>query len=172
MLLAHWIAYYVAIPDGHTRSHALAATGHGYWPLAIALALGAAAFGAAAYLRNLRRSHAISGRRAGAWLAVTQILGFVALEVIERLAVGQGPLEVFGEPVLAIGICAQLLVAFAGALLLRGVASIVARVRGRRAAVRPVRSLALPNVPVFEPATRLVTSGFGLRGPPSASTIS
>src|ERR1043165_6520181 len=37
VLVAHWVAYLVAIPHGPVRAVLLAATGHGYWTQAVRL---------------------------------------------------------------------------------------------------------------------------------------
>jgi len=39
VVVAHSAAYLIAVPDGVERARHLSATGHGYWPVAVGLAL-------------------------------------------------------------------------------------------------------------------------------------
>src|SRR2546422_9277653 len=56
VVLAHWLAYVLAIPAAHVRAGVLAASGHSYWVLGgkLAVVLGLAAFGTA-FIRHVGR---------------------------------------------------------------------------------------------------------------------
>jgi hypothetical protein len=168
MVLAHWIAYLIAVPDSHSRAHVLASSGHEYWLYAAALGLAAGVFGVGAFLRS-RLAGGDDVRGVGARLMVIQVLGFLVLETTERIASGHAWSEALTEPVVAIGVIAQIAVALIGAALLRGVARVVARIR----AARTVLVDATPTIPFFPslsdcvPAVALAAGGLGLRGPPA-----
>jgi hypothetical protein len=163
-VLAHWLAYVLAIPAAHTRAEVLAASGHSYWVMAIKLAvvLGLAALGAL-FLRHLGRPPSTweSGQEAfsaiAARLSLLQVTAFIAMEVTERLFL--------------MGLALQLIVASAGALLLLWFSRTAERVaealrrpwlpRPRPAVLRTIR-VEIQAIPV-DP----VRDGVGLRGPPS-----
>src|SRR5436309_5127539 len=67
VVLAHVVAYGLAYPDGAQRAAALHATGHGYWPLAVAMAalsmLAALALTAARGVRGCAAVDGSWGRR-------------------------------------------------------------------------------------------------------------
>jgi hypothetical protein len=177
-VLAHWLAYVLAIPAAHTRAEVLAASGHSYWVMAIKLAvvLGLAAIGAVS-LRHLGRPPSTweSGQEAFSAIAVRlsllQVTAFIAMEVTERLVVGAPVAHLFHHRLFLMGLALQLIVASAAALLLLWFSRTVERVaealrrpplpRPRPAVVPTIRNeiQAIPVDPVRD--------GVGLRGPPS-----
>lgn len=122
---AHWIAYLIAPPDGHSHAHGMAATGHKLWPYFVAVAAGAfvAALGGFVSDRFGDRpgaSGASLWRHAAGRLVPAQVLAFVCLELAERALFadpGHGG-TLLTEPVLWVGIALQVLCALAGAGLL------------------------------------------------------
>lgn len=168
MVLAHWLAYVIAVPDGHSRAHVLSTTGHDYWLYAAALGLAAGVFG---FGTSIRAQLADGGRvmGVGARLMGMQVVGFLALEVTERVVSGHAWNDVLHEPVVAIGVIAQILVALIGAVLLRGVARVVARIRSARKSQAEPTSIVryFPSRVFGVPAVALTAGGLGLRGPPA-----
>ncbi|TMK89471.1 MAG: hypothetical protein E6G57_01255 [Actinobacteria bacterium] len=123
IVIAHAADYALAFPDPTRRGRALSASGHGYWPAAVALAV---VCGAAAVARAVRRGWRSAGPRASlpataARLATGQVLLFTLLETVERLAVGAHPLLFLSSGAFALGVVLQVAVAVAAVLLLRGV---------------------------------------------------
>ncbi|HEV3473724.1 MAG TPA: hypothetical protein VG408_11095 [Actinomycetota bacterium] len=166
MVLAHWIAYVIAVPDGHSRAHVLDSTGHDYWLYAAAVGLAAGVLGMGASIRT-RLAEGRDVRGIGGRLAMMQVLGFLTLEMAERIASGHAWSEVLHEPVIAIGVVAQLVVALLGAVLLRGVVRVIARLRATRTAptaTATIRFLISDSISV--PPVALAAGGLGLRGPP------
>jgi hypothetical protein len=121
LVLGHWVAYALGTPHAHARDEVLRATGHGYLPYATQVAvLGAALSLAALFLARLtRREGRGSFVRDAAVLAAAQSIAFVAMEVGERLASGASMHDLTHGPLLALGLAVQLVVAIAGAGLLR-----------------------------------------------------
>ncbi len=168
MVLAHWIAYLIAVPDSHSRAHVLASSGHEYWLYAAALGLAVGVFGVGAFLRS-RLAGGDDIRGVGARLMAIQIVGFLVLETIERVASGHAWSDVLNEPVVVIGVIAQILVALIGTALLRGLVRVVARIRSARAAQtdRASSITFLLSRSDGVPAVALTAGGLGLRGPPA-----
>ncbi len=165
--VAHTLAFRVALPDAHVRHGELEATGHGYWPYFVALALAFVVAGLAGFagaqdraLPRLRRYPAIVGR-----LALVQIVGFILLEVVERLAVG-GIELLLQEPAFLIGIPLQLLIAALGAFFLVVFARTVAWLR--RSTVGTCTRTDRPSLftNVAAPVISMATGGPSWRGPP------
>ena len=181
VVLAHWLAYVLAIPGAHARSQVLAASGHSYWVTAIkfAVVLGLAALGAL-FLRHLDRSPRTweSGQEAfsriATRLSLLQVMAFIAMEVTERLVVGAPVAHLFHHRLFLIGLALQLIVASGGALLLLWFSRTAERVaealgrpllpRPRPAVLRTIRIEIQTILPV-DP----VRDGVGLRGPPPSS---
>jgi hypothetical protein len=179
VVVAHWLAYVVAIPGAHARAQVLAASGHSYWVMAIkfAVVLGLAALGAL-FLRHLDRSPRTweSGQEAflriAARLSLLQVMAFIAMEVTERLVVGAPVAHLFHHRLFLMGLALQLIVASGGALLLLWFCRTAERVaealgrpllpRPRPALLRTIR-IEIQAIPPVDP----VRDGVGLRGPPS-----
>lgn len=143
--IGHLLAYTLA--GAQTESH-LTATGHGYLPLGLRVAVLVGLVGAAvAVVAGVRRARSRSDGSPSfipttVRLAGAQTGGFVALEVAER-AVASAPLGGLGS-LLVMGLVVQVLVAAALALLLVGLdraGELLASPR-RHAAPRPAHRLA------------------------------
>lgn len=173
---SHWLAYLLAVPDPHERIGALARTGHGYWPVGVALALGCLVAGLAGFtLRRLRGRdepvHPYVGTATR--LVALQGTAFVLLEVLERVVAGASVTSVVSEPAFQLGVVIQVLVASGAALLLlmlgRAVDAVIRRARrtvsgAGRDAARPI-SREIPFTSVF------VYGGALSRAPPTASLL-
>jgi hypothetical protein len=127
LLVGHALSYLIAIPDPHHRDLVLHRSGHGYLPalaqVAVILAIAAVAtvVGRALTSRpGVEGSCAALARR----LAIVQVAAFGGQELLERLVAG-APLDdlVHGHVLLA-GVTAQIVVALAGAALLRWLARV------------------------------------------------
>lgn len=128
-VVGHDLTYLLTVPDPHARAALLGETGHGYWFAAVATAvvLGGVALGLT-LVRHFRVGWqgrtATSGRRVlpvTQRLACMQVAIFVVQELTERLIVG-APLAGMLQHEMAAGIAVQIIVAFAGAVLLALVA--------------------------------------------------
>jgi hypothetical protein len=177
LALSHWLAYLIAVPHAHERERLLEHTGHGYWPLAAAVA---AALGLVALVvtgsRAVARARDIDLgqprlRQLVARLAGMQVPAFVLLEAIERLASGAADLDFALQAPFLLGLGAQLLVATVLGVVLSRFARVAARIarillRGRL----PGRSVAplLPSRPAAMPARLLGLAAVGVRGPPTS----
>jgi hypothetical protein len=177
LALSHWLAYLIAVPHAHERERLLEHTGHGYWPLAAAVA---AALGLVALVVTGSRAVAQARdadlgqqrlRQLVARLAGMQIPAFVLLEAIERLASGAADLEFALQAPFLVGLGVQLLVATVLGVFLSRFARAAARIarillRGKL----PVRSAALlpPARPAAMPVRLLGLAAVGVRGPPAS----
>jgi hypothetical protein len=176
VVVGHWVAYVAALPQASPRTSVLRASGHGYFLGAVKLGavLGLSALGAVvirqfvAVARSTRPAlHPYT--RVVSQLAILQVLGFTAMEVIERLAWHAPVAGMFGHHVFILGLAVQFLVASLGALVLlwlgRAAARAAVALLGRP---RP----ATPVVRFFQrsrqqrPAFAL-SGAAGVRGPPS-----
>ncbi len=141
VVLAHVVGYVVVYPVGGERAAHLRATGHGYWPVAVAAAcacgLIAILLTAAAARRPGWPSRSIAG--AIARLALMQMVVFTLVEVGERVTAAASPDVLLHSPEFVVGLALQIAVAAAAVLLLRGVAGIAAASFSRPAARRRVR---------------------------------
>jgi hypothetical protein len=176
LVLSHWLAYLIAVPHAHERARLLESTGHGYWPLAAAVA---AAFGLVALVVTGSRAVAQARdtdlgqrrlRHLVARLAGMQLPAFVLLEAIERLASGTADLDFALQAPFLVGLGVQLIVATVLGVFLSRFARAAARIARillhRKPLVRP---------PVFLPPARAATmparllglAPAGVRGPPA-----
>lgn len=170
VVLAHLLAYFVVAPDSHHRAELLAATGHGSWNLAVAVALGAlvAAFGGLA-LRVMRRPDSSRPSWVGCFvrLGVLQMAGFASLELAERALIHGAPAEVLSEPVFGIGLVLQIVGSLIAATLLVVFARVIERLV-TSTSIETGHSAAIEFPVLRTVAARwLVATGSGtLRGPP------
>jgi hypothetical protein len=170
---AHALGYLAVFPAPAERHGHLAATGHGYWPVAVvaALAAGGAAVGAAAARgaaaglasrrppspsRSPSRSPSpspTSVARAVAGLAAWQVLAFTAVETAERAVAHVSPAVLARSPEFGAGLALQVLVAAATVVLLGGLeraaravaAEVARRGRGRPRPTPPVVPAPAPH---------------------------
>ena len=173
-VVGHLLAYILVEPGRHERVELLRATGHGLWPVVVALALAGLVGGLAGCLRD-----GAAGMRSGASnnilyastagrLAVLQVCSFVLLETAER-TLAHGHLHlVMGEPAVVVGVVVQVVAALIGAALLVLCARVVERLRrsGGRAATR---SASVPPILCLHPRRRRLLVGcVDPRGPPTS----
>jgi hypothetical protein len=176
VVAGHTVAYVVAVPSAATRHDVLAETGHGYWPVAVLVALAACLCAAGSVA--LRHARAVVGGRAlgadvSGWLAprlaAVQILLYVAAEATERVVAGVPLADLLHGGLLLRGLLAQLLVALAATVLLSWLAR-AAELVGRLLArpPRPTRAVGRLPRPVDEVVARTPCLGpVTARGPPS-----
>ena len=175
VVVAHIVDYAVLFPQAGARADHLAATGHSYWPAAVAVALagGIMAVGLAAgrgAARAVRGALPSAPRRGLAWLLLCQGTAFAVLEVGERGLAGLPPSIVLHSPEFWFGLALQLPVAWLAIRLLAAVErtafSLVAARRPRP--LRPLRILR-PSASVAAPHPVAVASPARPRAPPLAA---
>jgi hypothetical protein len=173
VVVAHVLAFWLAAPNPVRREHLLEATGHGAWPIVVALTLGAlvacmAGFAAGRLREERRAPPAVLVRGIVTRLVILQVAGFVLLEAIERLAIGHDLTELLSEPVMAIGLVAQIVVALAGAIVLALFAHIVDRLALLLRPIPRAPRVLLPGdaLDFSVPRSRFVTGAAIPRGPP------
>jgi len=168
VVVAHAAGYMVAVPSAAERGPHLDATGHGYWPLAVA----AAVVGTAVAV--LVAAAGGAGGRVSRWrsLAGWQVTAFVVVELGERAVAGAGPVELVASPEFCLGLVLQVPVALLAARLLRTAERAGARMAAALCRRRPwpaaggaghgLAPLARPPAPSPVPASARP------RGPPLA----
>jgi hypothetical protein len=120
---AHLLDYLLVLPDAASRHAVLAETGHGYMGMAIWLAVASAVMAAiTCFALGIRRgtggADAPLAFRSLAWrLVLLQPAGFVLLEIGERVAAGV-PAHHLLDPIIAVGVLLQPIVALVGAAIL------------------------------------------------------
>ncbi|HWC15047.1 MAG TPA: hypothetical protein VG929_10705 [Actinomycetota bacterium] len=175
MVGSHWVAYLLAAPDAHDRAVLLDATGHGYWPLAATLAVAAIFIGLAAFAAERLHPGATATRgdvfrSAAPKLLGLQVVGFVLLEVTERLAAGHAiEAATFVGPTMLIGLLVQLVAAVVAAAVLGLVAYAIERFVARPPRVRRPTFVPRFTSLVSAPRPLLATGAHTLRGPPNLS---
>ena len=122
IVAAHCLAYIIIAPDGEKRALLMDATGHNFWGLVFALALGAGMAGMSGVLVRSQLSTADHPQVnlfafAALRLTVLQLGGFALLEATERLFVGEGAHALL-EPVVLVGLALQVAVALVSTLIL------------------------------------------------------
>jgi hypothetical protein len=175
ILLAHWLAYLVAVPNAALRGAVLAHTGHTYWGVAVK---GASAFGFVAVMAMLGRliGRSLPGTEPGlrfgelaVRLTVLQVVVFTGMEVVERAAANV-PIGTDLGLTFVLGVGLQVLVALAGAYLVVWLGKIAIRlVSALRSSTVPTRRPPLvlgARDAAFPPAV-LTLGAAGLRGPPA-----
>jgi hypothetical protein len=176
VVVGHWLAYLLAVPDPHLRSEILAQSGHAYWILAIkaATVLGFASLGAVLvrHLAGRIRGEPLAADRPVALavrLALVQVTAFVAMEIAERLAVGDPLAQMLGHHIFMFGLVLQVVVACIGALVLLWFGGVAERMSEMLLPLVPERARATHGFPAGRHALqpRVLCGGAGLRGPPS-----
>jgi hypothetical protein len=164
----HYLSYWFVAPDPHQRGHLLESTGHAGEPPFLVLSIAALVATCIAVFGGRAPKRTWGWGRVYALLAFMQVIGFLGLETIERLVEGTPLVDAAREPVIALGLAIQLLVAFAGVLLLR----VLQRVASTVAATPPglAGASALPAIDgtiVF--SSRFEARAWEARGPPVTS---
>jgi hypothetical protein len=154
LLLGHVAAYDVVYPDAHVHADALAASGHG-WLVAMGPTLGLSVLAVlAAAVVGVRNGRPRSARFRT--LAAIQVGAFVAIEIAERLTAGDTAARLGHELmdhglwlILVSGILVQLVTAWIGSAVSRGIADAtgpVARTTPRPSRRAPALDLAIERV--------------------------
>ncbi|MGH9191616.1 MAG: hypothetical protein ACRDZ0_03970 [Acidimicrobiales bacterium] len=177
VVAGHALAFTLVAPHPAQRQALLSETGHGAWPLLVPMAMGALVAGLAGFTVGQLRDErplppAARLRGAAGRLVPLQLAAYLLLEALERLASGHQLSELPGEPVIAIGLATQALVALAGAVLLTLFARFVDRL-GRlfRQDLRAPRLLVVPGAPAIALARRRPARGpASPRGPPPSAS--
>jgi hypothetical protein len=167
---AHELAYGLAFPAGHARTHALAASGHGYLELMPLLAAFCLTLSAAAFLAR------VAGRGGGprmlpAWaFGALPLLGFGVQEHLERWLAGAAAWGTGLEPVFLIGLALQLPFGLAASLLARALLTTADELAAARSAphrprLRPAPFLAAATEADLVPEPVLASRRAG-RAPP------
>jgi hypothetical protein len=172
VMAAHLVAFFLVAPDPSQRAELLEATGHGAWAVLVSLALGAMVAGLAGFaVGRIREGDApprtLYRGTLGRLLAL-QVLGFVLLEALERLAHHPGDLLGFlGEPVVLIGLVLAAATAAVGAALIVLFAGLIDRLVVLRVLPRAPRALVPAGLAIFfPPRLRIVLGSVSPRGPP------
>lgn len=173
LLIGHFVAYLVVVPDHGMRAAVLEATGHRAHGLFVPLA-GAALLGAAIGLiaHQLRGRASAPGRewspmRVALTLWLLQTTAFIALEASERALSSHAVSELLHEPAFVLGLALQAIVALAGAiivLLLRISVAALCRYLFSRPAAATHTTLSGPEI-LLVPRS-VARSAWNLRGPP------
>lgn len=173
----HTVAYELAVPNGGRRAALLAQTGHSYWNIAVTVAVFLELSGILALaIRHFRAGLAgtsfpqlgfahLAGR-----LAAMQVAAFSALEVGERLRSGIPVGEMFHNHLFPVGVILQILVACAGAVLLRWLgraAEAVGRLIGRTPGARRPTVTVRRRQPSDLPACSRLCEALRGRAPPT-----
>jgi hypothetical protein len=172
VVAAHAADYALSLPDPARRSHELAATGHGYWPVAVALAVVASV---GTVLLSVRRGldlgvAVVPARLTVGTLAGAQVALFLVVECVERLGVGVDPRPFLRSPQLALGVVLQVAVAVAAVAVLRLVergARTVAGILRRARVPRDAAAVAAWALPVDDVVVRWWGTAGDARGPPA-----
>ncbi len=175
LLLGHALSYLLAVPDPYHRDLVLRSTGHAYLPTLgeVALLLLLAGM-AAVVVRSWSGRRPAQGERyaslAGLLVGV-QVTAFVGQELMERL-VSRSPLgELMHDHILLIGVAVQILLALAGAAVLRWLVRASDRLADivARPAVPPRAATVLLGTlrPRLSPS-RVPAGPRSVRAPPSA----
>ncbi|MEW6475184.1 MAG: hypothetical protein AB1679_23255 [Actinomycetota bacterium] len=173
LVLGHALDYLVA-GGGPAAARLLASTGHGYWPVAVALAGFVGMMTVFAAVVSGFRLAGSTGARPSTFavavrLAAMQSAAFVVIEVVERVVAGADVGDLVG-PVLVLGLVVQWLVATVAAVLLPALQAAGERLR-RRSGLRLSPSAARPSRCPLRPGFLRPSSprrgAAGLRGPPS-----
>jgi uncharacterized membrane protein len=173
VVVAHVLAFLLVAPNPLQRGELLEATGHGAWRFLLPIAMGAVVVALAGFASGRSREDrptppAALFRGTAGRLVTLQLAAFLLLEALERLAAGHGLTDLLREPVIAIGLVAQVLVALVGAALLVMFARLLDRlVQFLRIIPRAPRVLTPRGVldGTF-PRIRIATGPVNPRGPP------
>ena len=171
VVLAHAAGYVAVFPDGSERGPHLAATGHAYWPIAVALAVAAATVALLVTAGRGALSAGPPAHRRGrdlAWLLAWQGTAFTVMEVGERAVSSVAPSALLSSPEFWLGLALQLPVALLSLRLLgtveRAASRLAANLRppaGRRSTAKP-----LPPWATADPVVAAVASPARPRAPP------
>jgi hypothetical protein len=165
----HYLSYWFVAPDSHHREDLLAATGHAGESPFVILSISALLAACIAVLGGRVPKRLTGAIPTFVRLAAMQTLAFLALETFERIIEGTPLIEAAREPVLWLGIVAQLVVAGGGTALLRLLQRAAAVGTGARppSLPRPLASVAVDGSVVL--FSRNDGRLWEARGPPRSS---
>lgn len=181
LVLGHWAAYMLAYRQIRLRDAVLAQTGHSYLASAGRLAF-VVCFLALAWLGT----GACTRRSNSTWMAPKfgplaarligiQLIGFSALEIVERVAVRAPVMEMFGHYTYALGLVMQVLTALLAAavvlLLTRTVRHVYLLIKARRRTARVTLTLGRPHAGQSIALAGGLVGATGVRGPPETSSF-
>jgi hypothetical protein len=174
LVLGHVLSYLIAIPDPHHRDLVLHRTGHGYLSTLGQVALILAIASVATVVGRAFTRRPVGGAGSSAvlarGLAVIQVSAFAGQELLERLVADAPVAAPLDARVWGVGVLVQVVVALAGAAVLRWLARV-----SDELAQSPTPTLVLPPSPVSAVAAaterlrpRLLAIPARGRAPPSA----
>lgn len=180
LLLGHWAAYALSYRQVRLRDVVLAATGHSYLAPAGKIAF-VLAFIGLAWLSTeaCKREHAseLPARFGPIALRLigVQLVGFSALEVVERIVAHAPVIEMFSHYTYALGLLMQVLTALSGAvvvlLLTRTVRRVCLLLTSNRRARRTRSTLERAQTGSWIALRRGLVGATGVRGPPQVSSF-
>ena len=150
VVAAHVLAYRLAHSQNEVRAHVLESSGHGYWDVAVLLALAGVVIAIGMQVAFGRRAGAGASSATATWgrLMGIQALTFVALESIERAVEGpQQLLLLLGEPAFWLALPLLMVTAALGVVVLRVASWAGAALTSRARWHAPARKAALIVVP-------------------------
>jgi hypothetical protein len=176
LVVTHELAFMLAVPDPHDRVELLAATGHGYWNVAVIACFGLFVWGCISYLAMHRRTGPqprTGFLRVWGGLGVAQVAGFAALETVERLGARHEFANVLVEPAVVLGAVLALVLAAIVAGLFVAFTEVIDRLLGGAHTAPTSNGFTWIPAPSAHPATPGPGRGpRTLRGPPlGASSI-
>lgn len=168
VIAAHWLAYRVVTPDAHDRAELLGGSGHRFFTLLAAVALGGFAVTVAGALAARpapevgRAAWGMAGR-----LALSQATAWIILEGAERALAAHHHGSLFAEPVFWVGLSLQMVVAACSALLFASIGRAVLTLLARRLSTGARRPAARWPAALSTPLRAVRLEGtWGSRGPP------
>jgi hypothetical protein len=176
LVLGHWAAYILAYRQIRLRDVVLAQTGHSYLaPVGklafVLLFLGLTNVIVEAFCRNgASRAHPAGFGSVVIRMTCIQVVGFSALEIVERLVARAPVTEMFGHYTYVLGVGMQVVTALVAALViwvLTRTAQGIRRLLGVNAPPRHSSRVLQRATPMFRiPLRRGLLSASGVRGPP------
>lgn len=171
---AHLLAYTAHTPDPNVRAAFYEMTGHGSPWILGALAFACVVAGCSGLFVVRMRAAQLRGTSDDALselvvrLAGLQIAGFLLLEGAERLSVGGDALGVVTEPVVLLGVLAQIIIAAIGAFVIRLITIAASYVSARRRRERSASARSFAAATDRHLFSRVACDSRSARGPPNA----
>jgi hypothetical protein len=176
LLLGHWVAYALTYRQIQLRDVVLAQTGHSYlaWAgkfsfviafVAVAWLVTEACTGSASATEQHAHFLPVAARLIG-----IQIVGFSALEVIERMMVRAAVLEMFAHSTYALGVLMQVITALVGAVIVlwltRTARQVLLLIKALRRPYRARVTAMRPHARPWSACHHDLVGATGVRGPP------
>jgi hypothetical protein len=179
VVAGHSLTYVAAIPAAGERGAYLAATGHSHWRNALMVALlmevlVLTVVAVRGFRDGLRASLPLpfGTRQLAMRLGLIQVATFGALEAGERLVSGAGVSGMFAHRVFVLGVAVQLVVAVAGALLMRWLAAVARAIGACFRADTARRACSPTGLPggLAAPSLNVACSASRGRAPPAGAS--